>query len=430
MMPFAHCLSLSIVVLSLASATSSVTTESGNMTDSRRAEAIALMTAFAERTGLTSERRQQRYLWTDAFAVCNLLGLARATGDQGYTELALRLVEQVHDTLGRHRDDDLRSGWISGLSEQLGAAHPARGGLRIGKELSERGPDEPFDERLEWDRDGQYFHYLTKWMHALDLVTRFTGQPQFNLWARELAETAQHAFTYRRSPADSRRMYWKMSIDLTRALVPSMGQHDPLDGYITYVQLRATAAGLPESAGGPGLDAETRQLSEMLQGREWTTADPLGLGGLLVDAYRVQQLLGQGAIPDDGLLEALLSASLDGLPYFARSGDSALPADHRLAFRELGVSIGMHAVRLMWQPDESDPGGYWLSPGVRARLQALMEYAPLGREIESFWRDPAHRRGRPWSEHRDINEVMLATSLAPDGFLAWPPAPAASRSQR
>jgi hypothetical protein len=430
MMPWSRRLSLLIVVLSLAYAAASVAIESGNMSDSRTAEAMALMTAFAERTGLTSARPQQRYLWTDAFAVCNLLGLARETGERGYIELALRLVERVHHTLGRHRDDDPRGGWLSGLSQQFGAAHPTRGGLRIGKELPERRPGEPFDERLEWERDGQYFHYLTKWMLALDLVTRFTGQPQFNLWARELAETAYHAFTYQPSPAHAPRMYWKMSIDLTRALVPSMGQHDPLDGYITYVQLRATAAGLPESAGGPSLEAETHQLSEMLPAREWATADPLGLGGLLVDAYRVQPLMGQGAMPDDGLLETLLSASLDGLRYYARSGDLDLSADHRLAFRELGLSIGLQAVRLMRQADDGDAGGPSLSPGVRARIQALMEYAPLAHEIESFWRDPAHRRGRTWSEHRDINEVMLATSLAPDGFLAGPQAPAASPPDR
>ena len=32
-----------------------------------------------------------------------------------------------------------------------------------------------------------------------------------------------------------------MSIDLSYPLVPSMGQHDPLDGYITYLQLQSTA---------------------------------------------------------------------------------------------------------------------------------------------------------------------------------------------
>jgi len=55
-----------------------------------------LMTAFAERTGLVGGRAPTRYLWTDAFAVCNLLELERRTGDDRYRELALRLVEQVH----------------------------------------------------------------------------------------------------------------------------------------------------------------------------------------------------------------------------------------------------------------------------------------------------------------------------------------------
>ena len=147
-------------------------------------QAIELMLRFAERTGLTSERPQQRYLWTDAFAVCNFLGLARATGDDHYLELALALVDRVHDVLGKHRPDDLRVGWLSGLPEQVGALHPTCGGLRIGKSLHERRGDEPFDPEREWDRDGQYFHYLTRWMHALDQVARAAGQARFNVGTR------------------------------------------------------------------------------------------------------------------------------------------------------------------------------------------------------------------------------------------------------
>jgi hypothetical protein len=30
---------------------------------------------------------------------------------------------------------------------------------------------------------------------------------------------------------------------------------------------------------------------------------------------------------------------------------------------------------------------------------------------------PEHRAGPPWQEHEDINDVMLATSLAPAGYL-------------
>ncbi len=110
-----------------------------------------LMTAFAERTGLVGGQAPTRYLWTDAFAVCNLLELERRTGDDRYRELALRLVDQVHQVLGRHRADDPKTGWISGLDKQEGEQHPTKGGLRIGKALNERRPDEPMDERLEWD---------------------------------------------------------------------------------------------------------------------------------------------------------------------------------------------------------------------------------------------------------------------------------------
>lgn len=381
-------------------------------------EAVALMLSFAERTGLTSERSPQRYLWTDAFAVCNFLGLARATGEARYAELALRLVDQVHHTLGRHRDDDHRTGWISGLGEREGEAHPTRGGLRIGKGFPERGPNEPFDEQLEWERDGQYFHYLSKWMHALDQVTRATGRPQFNVWARELAATAQRAFTYEPSTS-AHRMYWKMSIDLKRPLVPSMGQHDPLDGYLACVQLRATAARLPGPVGGPGLEDETRRFATMLAGGEWATADPLGLGSLLSDAWRLEQLQRQGAQPDERLLEALLTASLQGLLPYLHGGELRQPPGYRLAFRELGLAIGLHALERLWQAAEPERADF--SPEARARLQALMHYAPVGKEIESFWRAAEHRQTHTWSEHRDINEVMLATSLAPDGFLALLP---------
>src|SRR5690242_3672490 len=156
-----------------------------------------LMDQFAERTGLTSSRPQRRYLWTDALAVCNFLALGRV-------DLALTLVDRVHHVLGRHRDDDVRAGWISGLSESEGEAHPTAGGLRIGKALPERAADEPISERLEWDRDGQYFHYLTKWMHALDLVARVTGDARCGAWSRELYQIARQRFVY------GHYMVWKM----------------------------------------------------------------------------------------------------------------------------------------------------------------------------------------------------------------------------
>ena len=110
-----------------------------------------IMAEFADSTGLSSMgKAPQRYLWTDAFALCNYLELFRSSGDERWRGLALRLVDQVHHTLGRHRHDDPRMGWISGLDAGEGENHPTVGGLRIGKRLEERRRGEPYIERLEW----------------------------------------------------------------------------------------------------------------------------------------------------------------------------------------------------------------------------------------------------------------------------------------
>src|SRR5712671_6764163 len=249
-------------------------------------QAGRIMTAFADRTGLTSARPPRRYLWTDAFAVCNFLALGRATGQGHHTDLALRLVDQVHHVLGQHRPDDARQGWLSGLDAAEAEAHPTRGGLRIGKKYPERGVDQRYDERLEWERDGQYFHYLTKWMHALDQVARTTGQPRHALWARELADSAHRVFTVGSGVRGGGCLAWKMSIDLSRPLLPSMGQHDRLDGVTTCAQLEATARRL--HPGGPSLAAATADFARLLDVHLLPTADPLGLGGLLTDAFRLR----------------------------------------------------------------------------------------------------------------------------------------------
>jgi len=387
------------------------------MTNAKIAEAITLMESFAERTGLSGDHPPRRYLWTDAFAVCNFLGLAQATGEHRYTELALRLVDQVHHTLGRYRDDDSRSGWLSGLNDRDGAHHPTRGGLRIGKALPERKPGEPYDERLEWDRDGQYFHYLTKWMHALDQVAIATGESRYNQWARELAKTAHHAFTFLLATTGQRRMYWKMSIDLSRSLIPSMGQHDPLDGYITCRELQATAATLPEADAEPNLADEISQLAAIIEDGGWTTSDPLGIGGLLTDARRVDDLLHRGVLSDQQLRGDLLAAALSGLRSYIAGGELHRPAEYRLAFRELGLTIGLQAIEPMWLLANDDSSHTTTSPELRAQLQALREYIPLSNDIGSVWRNPEHHGTAAWSEHRDINEVMLATCLVPEGFL-------------
>jgi len=51
------------------------------------------------------------------------------------------------------------------------------------------------------------------------------------------------------------------------------------------------------------------------------------------------------------------------------------------------------------------------------RLERVLRHAPLIGIIETFWLDPANRKGAAWREHEDINSVMLATSLTPRGYL-------------
>ena len=375
-----------------------------------------LMREFAYRTGLDPVgKAPRRYLWTDAFAVCNFLELHRQTGEASWRELSLRLVNQVHHTLGRHRADDPRSGWISGLNETEGELHPTSGGLRIGKQENERRPGEPPDERREWGRDGQYYHYLTKWMHALHRVSRVTGDRTYDKWALELAQTTHERFSYRPSWGVAKRLYWKMSIDLSRPLVSSMGQHDPLDGLVTYSELQAAAGQGTTSL--PDLQAGITELAVLCRDQEWGTDDPLGIGGLLFDASRVAQLTVAGCFGIGGLLEKVVDAALAGLELYEEGTVLEPPAEHRLAFRELGLSIGLHSVRQLQSLVQDHSALFEQKGSLPAGLAALTGYLPIGERIESFWMDETNQRAASWTGHREINMVMLATSLAPGGFI-------------
>lgn len=103
--------------------------------------------------------------------------------------LAAILVETVHDILGRTRDLSAR---LPGASEQC----PLAGGLRIGK-----------TEATGADGDGQYHHYLTIWMFALNRLSLATGESSYNDQAVALAKAIHPAFVYQRD-APQPRMVW------------------------------------------------------------------------------------------------------------------------------------------------------------------------------------------------------------------------------
>lgn len=370
--------------------------------------AAALMMDFADSTGLSKQTTMRRYLWTDAFAVCNFLGLYRLTGRRSFLDLALTLIDQVHHVLGRHRIDDSRRGWISGLSEEQGELHPTRGGLRIGKSRNECPQDQQPDPREEWDRDGQYFHYLTKWMHALSRAGLETGETRFQLWATELAVTAQRAFTRELFPDGPKRMIWKLSIDLRRPLVSSMGQHDPLEGLITCLELQSLRS--TDTRNDKDLELAIHELTAMCDPDNWVTGDLLGIGGLLMDASRLAQLLFHHSADRRELLLQILKNAEVSFDIVDWSSVLSQPAERRLAFRELGLSIGMHgmeSIRSLISRDRE----------LAVIVSRLLRFQFSAEQIQSFWTVSTNRQSRTWTDHLDINTVMLATSLAPEGFL-------------
>lgn len=320
--------------------------------------AKSLMLHFAENTGLNSDKPPRRYLWTDAFAVCNFIPLFKDTNDETYKQLAVDLVEQVHQKLGKHREHDKREGWLGSKD------HPTKNGLRIGKSLPEREPGKPIIQRLEWERDGQYFHYLTKWMIALVKMNNFLEEEKYMTYAIDLVNASKKFI-------DNGKMYWKMSIDLSRPLIPSMGQHDPLNGYVTFkiVDINSKRK----------LKEPIEKMYNITKKIRLPTTDPLGVGELLVDCYRLYQI-----DEDHELIPDILDAADFGLQSFNIR-------THGLAFRELGLAIGLEGAKKM-DVFESD----W----------------DMKTEIINYWKEH-----KDWSENKDINQVMLATSIKPEEYL-------------
>lgn len=351
--------------------------------------ATQLVSQYVKRTGVkNADTGNNRYLWTDALAVQALWGLFRETGLEQYREWALQLIELVHNTLGKYREDDEREGWISGLSEERGREHPTAGGLRIGKRMAEREKGETFNARLEWERDGQYYHYITRWVSALIQTNHETGEDKYGRWAAELLEVSHKFMDDSEEP---RRLFWKMSTDLSRPLVDSMGAHDPLEGAL----LARVALSLEPQNASPLKDI-TRKMENLCKGRDWTTSDPLGIGGLLLNVPRSASL-DQDALIEELQADRLYQSAIDGIETFNRRYDPKQPANQRLAFRECGMTLGFNVV-------------HHLGASLSLPLDIAQEKKQLINHLEQFWSNEENRRSASWLDHLDINSVTLAAS--------------------
>eukprot|EP00026_Physarum_polycephalum_P010131 Phypoly_transcript_10282.p1 GENE.Phypoly_transcript_10282~~Phypoly_transcript_10282.p1 ORF type:complete len:345 (+),score=44.84 Phypoly_transcript_10282:199-1233(+) len=301
---------------------------------------------------------KSRYLWTDAFGVCNYITLFCETKDQTYIQQADALIQDVHDTLGKDR----------ALKNRLGRStddRPLLGGLRIGKEDPEGEPD----------GDGQYFHYLTKWMFALSRMSLVKKEAKYNDWAIDLAKVAHDKFI-RGSSTNSPRMFWKMSIDLSYPHVDSEGNLDPFDGYVTYRALQELASD-PNA-----LKSQINTFEKMVTAKypRYRSSDPLDLGEALWITH---------FYPEEEWAKHVSAVSLASLEILHSRGYFLMPENRRLAFREFGTTIGVQV--------HKNAGPQW-----HKRIE----------ELHDFWAPKIFKR-----DH-DITPVMYCTSLLPGSFWA------------
>ncbi|EEH39610.1 hypothetical protein PAAG_01799 [Paracoccidioides lutzii Pb01] len=319
-----------------------------------------------------------RYLWKDAFGVLNFLTLFKETSltadnkaaANNYLLFAQRLIATVHDVLGSTRDGNSR---LPDATDE----EPLRGGLRIGKE-EETGPN----------GDGQYFHYLTMWMFALNRMSIATGDPSYNRQAVSLAKAIHPHFFLNRA-SERPHMVWKVSMDLSRPLVASEGNLDPIDGYVVFRLLQASAL---KYGDGAILEEEIGDYKRVMtrKGDYFVTRDPLDLGMTLWTAHWFAE---REKWARD--LSNRCVAQLRGL--FDENHFLESNLQLRLAFREFGSCLGIGCLTSAKSSD------------VATQLNARSN------EIITQWQNYISSSLTP-DDLKPITRVMYSTALIPGAF--------------
>jgi len=204
-----------------------------------------------------------------------------------------------------------------------------------------------------------------------------------------------------------------MDISLERVLVPTQGLHDPLDALVTYFELSAGSKRRSEHK----LTREIQETRAMVAVSPLQTRDELGVGALLTSLYRLS--LGIKHSNDhhqEGIILArLIATSNTSLHAYMGINRLEETANSRLAFRELGLAIGLKALELTSNLQIGERNQ--LNDGTKDAFEQLLEYLPIQSRIVNFWSQAKNRTCRSWTDHADINTVMLATALSPLGYL-------------
>uniref|UniRef100_A0A914VG78 Uncharacterized protein n=1 Tax=Plectus sambesii TaxID=2011161 RepID=A0A914VG78_9BILA len=221
-------------------------------------------------------------------------------------------------------------------------------------------------------QDGQYYHYLTKWMFALNRMSLATKEQHFNAWAVDLVKAVHPHFV--QTVNGRLRMFWKMSIDLSQPLVPSEGGLDPYDGYVTYRLLQDYSQ--DEQLLRKEID-EMRTLVEARY-RHYRTNDTLDAGEALWLSH---------FYPNEDWAKQLHLKASEAVDSLWQQGEFSGNWKRRLAFREFGTTIGVQ----------------------------------MHPELKTRWMDRINQLHSLWVEHLfkrddDITPVMFCSSLLPGYF--------------
>ncbi|KIW98457.1 uncharacterized protein Z519_00118 [Cladophialophora bantiana CBS 173.52] len=327
-----------------------------------------------------AEGHRGRYLWTDGFAVVNFLTLYQLTNESRYLTFAKNLITTVHNILGYTRNGKSR---LPGATD----SHPLDGGLRIGKH-DESGPD----------GDGQYFHYLTVWMFALNRTSLVSGERWYNDQAISMAKAILPHFMSNMESIRP-RMFWKVSMDLSRPLVMSEGNLDPVDGYVTYKLLQSTNADDPEI-----LSEEVSLFKKIVDKklRDYASTDTLDLGMTLWTAHWFT--------PEEEWATHLTCRAIGCVKMLLENDYFDQPSRRRLAFREFGTALGVKAAL----SSKTDEGGLCREDElVDAEFRELPDLICRTWEEAGLVPVPTKKMQGRMAELMPITAVMYATALIP-----------------
>jgi len=378
------------------------------VSESDVAKAAILLDGYCKRTGVDSSASgkvpgtRSMVEGCDGMALCTMLELHRRTADPMWESRSRMLIEQVHSTLGNHRKDDRkgRRGWLSGRKGRDAELHPTCKGLRCGAPRQERDQGTSYVAQDEVLRDGQHYHGLCRWAHALCQASVRLVDPLLGRLAMEMIKGTHPKFLHTNEEG-LQLIFWKLSCDLRYPLVRHSGQHDPIEGFCAYHHLLLA---LPSDTSADSIslgvmEDEIHAILRAMAGHDWMADDLLGLATLLCMAYKAAQLVMSGSPGIGSLPEMLLSSAATGL---TGGGLELLhprcPAHRRTPWHEFAFATGLQAVQRIMLIAQRNPALRRQCPALHSQAQAIWKrHGMLKTTIQGFWEQAARRRQPCWS---------------------------------